>query len=201
MPRRRYLATKRAFDLGVCLIALPLLLPVFLLCWLAVRIDSPGPATFTQLRTGRHGKRFHMYKFRTMVQNAEELKASLAHLNVLPWPDFKIIDDPRITRVGRFLRKTSLDELPQVINIIKGDMSLVGPRPTSFAPDTYALWHTRRLEVRPGVTGLWQIRGRNSTTFDERLRLDVQYINHMCLPLDLEILGHTAAAVFKRSGA
>lgn len=203
MPRatRKYLVTKRIFDLVVCLLLAPVVLPVLALCALAVRLDSPGPIVFTQLRTGRHGARFRMYKFRTMVENAEELKTQLAHLNVLPPPDFKIPDDPRITRVGRFLRKTSLDELPQILNVVKGEMSLVGPRPTSFAPSTYDLWHTHRLEVTPGITGLWQVKGRNEMTFDERLRLDIQYIRGMSFGLDLKILSLTMAAVVNRSGA
>ncbi len=198
---RSYLWSKRAFDLVFCLLALPFVLPVLLLCALAVRIDTPGPVVFTQSRTGRHGRRFRMFKFRTMVQNAEELKASLQHLNILPAPDFKIIDDPRITRVGRFLRKTSLDELPQIINVLRGEMSLVGPRPTSFAATTYDLWHTSRLEVVPGITGLWQVKGRNNTTFDERLRLDIEYIRRMSLRLDLKILLMTVGSVFSRAGA
>jgi lipopolysaccharide/colanic/teichoic acid biosynthesis glycosyltransferase len=129
------------------------------------------------------------------------MKTALAHLNMLPAPDFKIIDDPRITRVGRFLRRTSLDELPQLLNVIKGDMSLVGPRPTSFTPDTYSLWHTERLEVPPGITGLWQVRGRNATTFDERLRLDIEYMREMSFWLDLKILFLTITSVFRGSGA
>ncbi|MBD0317247.1 MAG: sugar transferase [Thermoleophilia bacterium] len=203
MPRarRRYFWAKRVFDLFACLLLLPLAAPLLLLCALAVRLDSPGPIFFTQQRTGRHGTRFKMYKFRTMVRDAEELKASLAHLNVLPPPDFKIIDDPRITRVGKLLRKTSLDELPQLINVLRGEMSLVGPRPTSFAPSTYDLWHTQRLEVRPGITGLWQVTGRNDTTFDERLRLDIRYIENMSLRTDLRILSWTALSVVRRAGA
>ena len=201
ISRRRYLPLKRALDLAVSLALLPLVLPVLALCALAIRLDSPGPIAFTQLRTGRHGVRFRMLKFRTMVRNAEELKASLQHLNLLPPPDFKIIDDPRITRVGRFLRKTSLDELPQIFNVIRGNMSLVGPRPTSFAASTYELWHTERLEVTPGITGLWQIRGRNSMTFDERLRLDVDYVRNMSLALDLKILSQTVTSVVAGAGA
>lgn len=200
-PRTWYQRSKRAVDLTGALLLLPLALPVLLLCAVAIRLDSPGAAVFTQLRTGRDGRRFRMYKFRTMVDNAEELKEELAHLNILPPPDFKIIDDPRITRVGRILRATSLDELPQLLNVLKGDMSLVGPRPTSFGSDTYSLWHTTRLEVRPGITGLWQVRGRNSTTFDERLRLDIQYVRSMSLALDFRILWWTLASVLKRSGA
>jgi len=142
-----------------------------------------------------------MLKFRTMVQNAEELKASLQHLNILPPPDFKIIDDPRITRVGKFLRKTSLDELPQILNVIRGDMSLVGPRPTSFAASTYDLWHTERLEVKPGITGLWQVNGRNSMTFDERLRLDIDYVRNMSFALDVKILAQTVTSVASGAGA
>jgi lipopolysaccharide/colanic/teichoic acid biosynthesis glycosyltransferase len=141
-----------------------------------------------------------MYKFRTMVENAEELKASLAHLNILPPPDFKVIDDPRITRVGRILRKTSLDELPQLLNVLRGEMTLVGPRPTSFAPHTYQLWHTERLELTPGLTGLWQIKARADSTFDERLRLDIEYLDKVSPWLDLRILAMTALAVIKRSG-
>ncbi|HET7743266.1 MAG TPA: sugar transferase [Gaiellaceae bacterium] len=199
--RRRYRFVKRAFDLAVGLLSLVIVLPVFAICALAIRLDSPGNVIFAQMRTGRDGRPFRMYKFRTMVSNAEELKSTLAHLNVLPPPDFKIINDPRITRVGRFLRKTSLDELPQVINLIKGEMSLVGPRPTSFAPSTYDLWHTRRLEVTPGITGLWQVDGRNETTFDERLRLDIEYIETMSFVVDLKILWRTLPAVFKGEGA
>jgi lipopolysaccharide/colanic/teichoic acid biosynthesis glycosyltransferase len=205
MPDRRtrsgYHRVKRVVDLLVCVAAAPVLVPLFLLCVVAIRLDTPGRALFTQLRTGQDGRRFRMYKFRTMVANAEELKAELAHLNILPPPDFKIIDDPRITRVGRFLRKTSLDELPQVLNVVKGDMTLIGPRPTSFSASTYDVWHSARLEARPGITGLWQVKGRNVTTFDERLRLDVEYIRTMSPWLDLKIALLTVAAVFKRSGA
>ena len=197
----RQLRFKRVFDLTVCVLLLPMALLVMALIALAIRIDSPGPIVFVQLRTGRDGRRFKMYKFRTMVQNAEELKASLQHLNILPPPDFKIINDPRITRVGRFLRRTSLDELPQLVNVLLGDMSLVGPRPTSFHSSTYSLWHTRRLEAPPGITGLWQVTGRNAMTFDERLRLDIFYIEHRSFLLDLKILFQTFTTVLGRSGA
>ena len=129
------------------------------------------------------------------------MKEDLQHLNELSFPDFKISDDPRITRVGRFLRKTSLDELPQLFNVLKGDMSLVGPRPTSFGVETYSLWHTARLDVKPGITGLWQILGRSSIDFDERLRLDIAYIRNRCLTLDIKILFRTIGSVLKRNGA
>lgn len=199
--RRRYVIAKRAFDLGICIVLLPTILVVLTACAIAIRIDSPGPIVFRQERTGRHGRRFGMYKFRTMVANAEALKADLRHLSIVPAPDFKILDDPRITRVGRFLRKTSLDELVQLLNVVRGEMSLVGPRPTSFAASTYDLWHTERLEVLPGITGLWQVLGRNAATFDERLRLDIAYIDRMSFHLDLWILMRTALAVVRRSGA
>ena len=199
--KRRNLTAKRLLDLAVCVAALPIGLPLLALCAIAIRLDGPGPVLFMQQRTGQHGIRFGMFKFRTMVHNAEELKASLAHLNILPPPDFKIIDDPRITRVGKFLRKTSLDELPQILNVLRGEMSLVGPRPTSFAASTYSLWHTERLEAKPGITGLWQILGRNELTFDERLRFDVAYIERGSLLMDLRIILLTAGAVLRRSGA
>lgn len=198
---RRAGGIKRAMDLGITLAVMPLLLPILGIVALAVRLDSPGPILFRQQRTGRHGVRFGMFKFRTMVENAEELKASLAHLNILPPPDFKIIDDPRITRVGKVLRATSLDELPQVFNVLRGEMSLVGPRPTSFAASTYQLWHAERLEVVPGITGLWQVYGRNESTFDERLRLDVEYIQNQSAWLDLKIMFWTVGSVVRRSGA
>jgi len=179
----------------------PLIVPLLLLVALLVYIDSPGKVLFTQLRTGKGGRRFKMYKFRTMVPNAEELKIKYAHLNELTWPDFKITNDPRITRVGKILRKTSLDELPQLLNVLIGDMSLVGPRPTSFAPETYRLWHTERLEVVPGITGLWQISGRSNLDFDQRLKLDIAYIERQSLWMDFCIIFHTVAQVFIGEGA
>jgi lipopolysaccharide/colanic/teichoic acid biosynthesis glycosyltransferase len=196
-----YRVAKRTLDIVVALFALPLAVPILALCALAVRLDSEGAAFFSQLRTGLGGRRFKMYKLRTMVHNAGELKEKYLHLNELTWPDFKITDDPRVTRVGRFLRKTSLDELPQLFNVLMGDMSLVGPRPTSFSADTYSLWHTARLDVKPGLTGLWQISGRNEIDFDERLRLDIAYIRHRSFAVDLAILLGTFSAVFTGRGA
>jgi lipopolysaccharide/colanic/teichoic acid biosynthesis glycosyltransferase len=197
-----YFSAKRVMDLTLILLAMPILLPVFVLIALLIKIESPdGPVIFAQSRTGKGGKRFKMYKFRSMVPNAEELKKELAHLNELKWPDFKITNDPRVTRIGNILRRTSLDELPQLLNVIRGDMSLVGPRPTSFASDTYDLWQTVRLEVVPGLTGLWQIIGRGETEFYERLRLDIMYIKHRCIRLDIEILFRTVLAVIAQRGA
>ena len=174
LTSNQYRIAKRIMDLGIVLIASPVWGPLLAIIAALIKITSPdGPVIFIQPRTGRGGKRFNMYKFRTMVPNAEELKQKYAHLNELQWPDFKITNDPRILKIGRILRKTSLDELPQLINVLKGDMSLVGPRPTSFSAETYQLWHTERLDVLPGITGLWQVIGRGSVEFDERLRMDI----------------------------
>jgi lipopolysaccharide/colanic/teichoic acid biosynthesis glycosyltransferase len=197
-----YLLAKRIMDLFLVVITIPLWLPLNGIIALIIYITSPGaPVMFKQLRTGKGGRRFSMYKFRTMVLDAEELKPRYAHLNELQWPDFKITNDPRITRVGKFLRRTSLDELPQLFNVLQGEMSLVGPRPTSFGPETYKLWHTSRLDVMPGLTGLWQIMGRAELEFDDRLRLDIAYIERASLWLDLVILLRTVTAVFQSRGA
>ncbi len=199
---RSYLLTKRMMDLLIVLLASPLWLPTLVIIHLAIAVTSPGASpAFTQLRTGMGGKRFLMYKFRTMVPNAEELKVKYAYLNELQWPDFKITNDPRVTKIGKFLRKTSLDELPQLINVLKGEMSLVGPRPTSFGSETYKLWHTERLDVMPGMTGLWQIVGRAQLEFDDRLRLDIAYMERAGLWFDINILFRTIIAVFKQRGA
>jgi lipopolysaccharide/colanic/teichoic acid biosynthesis glycosyltransferase len=197
-----YFFLKRVMDLTIVFLAMPLWGPLFLTIALIIRVTSPGaPALFTQLRTGKGGRRFRMYKFRSMVPNAEELKKTYMHLNELQWPDFKITNDPRVTKIGKVLRKTSLDELPQLLNIIKGEMSLVGPRPTSFGSETYKLWQTERLDVIPGITGLWQIIGRAQLEFDDRLRLDIAYIERASIWLDINILFRTVFAVFKQRGA
>jgi len=207
-PRKRivtgkaYFQAKRLMDIVLVVATAPIWLLVIAVISLLILITSPGaPVIFTQLRTGKGGARFKMYKFRSMVPNAETMKAELAHLNELQWPDFKITNDPRITRVGKFLRKTSLDELPQLFNVLNGEMSLVGPRPTSFSSETYKLWHTERLDVLPGLTGLWQIVGRARLEFDDRLRLDIAYIDRASLWLDINILFQTVLAVFQSRGA
>ena len=199
--RRGYAIAKRLLDFTLALLLLPFVLPVMAVCAALIWIENPGPIMFSRMRTGRGGTPFKMFKFRTMVKNAEELKEQYAHLNEHTWPDFKITNDPRVTRVGRILRKTSLDELPQIFNVLLGDMSLVGPRPTSFAVDTYSLWHTERLEVLPGITGLWQVSGRAEVDFDERIRLDVEYIENQSLSLDIKILFSTLFVVFQSRGA
>lgn len=201
---RSYLFSKRAFDLLVVTLSSPFWLPVMLMVMAVVWLSSPGdPVFFFQNRTGRGGKRFRMMKFRSMVPNADALKGTLAKLNEkgeLAGP-LKLENDPRVTRIGRILRKTSLDELPQVLNVIVGDMSLVGPRPTSWSPESYKLWHTERLDVQPGITGLWQICGRGSEDFDDWLKWDIRYIEKRSFSFDLMILIRTLMVVFKQRGA
>jgi lipopolysaccharide/colanic/teichoic acid biosynthesis glycosyltransferase len=202
LSEQQYLSTKRLLDLGLITLSAPFLIVVGLLCALLIKLESPkSPVLFLQKRTGKDGERFHIYKFRTMVPDAEELKAQLAYKNELSYPDFKITHDPRITKIGNFLRKSSLDELPQLINVLRGDMSLVGPRPTSFKPETYKLWHTERLDVSPGLTGLWQVIGRGSMEFDDRVKLDIAYIHNRCLTFDILILFYTIWVVGKQKGA
>ena len=196
-----YSAKKRALDLAVCLVFLPIALPILLVCALLVKLTSKGPVLFVQQRTGLGGNRFKIMKFRTMVPGAAKMKEGLESENLMGGPDFKLANDPRVTRVGTFLRKTSLDEAPQLWNILRGDMSLVGPRPTSFSAQTYDLWHTERLEVMPGLTGLWQIAGRGEIDFDDRVRLDIAYVRNRSLHLDLSILLRTIPAVLSQRGA
>ncbi len=198
---RAYPIKKRALDLILCVLALPVALPILAACALAVRLTSRGPVFFVQERTGFAGHRFKMLKFRTMIVGASEMKEELADANVMGGPDFKLTDDPRVTKVGHFLRRTSLDEAPQLWNILRGDMSLVGPRPTSFSADTYELWHTERLDVVPGLTGLWQVRGRGDIDFDERVRLDIAYVRNRSIALDISILLRTIPAVLSQRGA
>jgi lipopolysaccharide/colanic/teichoic acid biosynthesis glycosyltransferase len=196
-----YRYAKRSLDILLVLLSLPFVVPVMCLVALSIKVSGwDNPVWFTQMRTGRDGRTFRMYKFATMVRDAEALKAQLQHLNVLPPPDFKIPNDPRITPVGKVLRQTSLDELPQLLNVLLGHMSLVGPRPTSFGPATWSPWHTERLDVRPGLTGLWQIRGRGEITFDERVRLDIAYVREMSLRMDVGILLATSVSVLARKG-
>lgn len=196
-----YEIVKRAADLVLCSLLLPVALPVIGLAAAAVWLTDRGPIFFMQERTGRGGRRFPMYKIRTMVTNAADMKEELAHLNSRTGPDFKIVDDPRVTKVGKFLRRSSIDELPQIFSVLRGDMSLVGPRPTSFSPDTYTLWHTERLEVPPGITGLWQVESRGAADFDERVRLDIDYVRRRSLALDAWILLRTMGPVFSGKGA
>lgn len=195
------LIAKRVLDVVIVLLVLIPVLPVMAICALLVRLEDGGPILIAQPRTGKGGRRFRMFKFRTMVTNAEELKEQYRHLNELNWPDFKITNDPRITRIGKILRKTSLDEFPQLFNVLKGEMSLVGPRPTSFDSSTYELWQTERLEVLPGITGFWQIKGRGQVEFDQRSRMDIDYVQAQSVWCDIWTLLKTIPAVLYRRGA
>ncbi len=193
---------KRAFDLSVSFAALALLSPLMALISLLVKTTSPGPVLFKQERVGLNGRRFLCLKFRTMVQNAEELKGDLEHLNEVSGPVFKIRNDPRVTPIGRVLRKISLDELPQLWNVLLGEMSLVGPRPPIPGEvEKYQRWQRRRLSMRPGITCLWQISGRSELDFDTWMKLDLQYIDHWSLALDFIILIKTVPAVLSARGA
>ncbi|MGH9507531.1 MAG: sugar transferase [Terriglobales bacterium] len=191
----------RALDRAVCLLAGLPALAVVAACACAIRLDSPGPALFSQPRTGRGGQRFRLWKLRTMVADAESLKPALRARSEVDWPDFKLSHDPRITRVGAWLRRTSLDELPQLWNVWRGEMSLVGPRPTSFAAATYEPWQAERLEVLPGLTGLWQVLARGRCSFAQRSRLDIIYVRSRSLGLNLRILAATALSVLRDEGA
>ena len=199
--QRRYERVKRAFDVGLSLFALPFALTLMSVVCMLIWLTDGRPILFAQNRTGRAGRRFKFYKFRTMVKNATELKGQLMHQNDLSGPDFKIAKDPRVTRLGEVLRKYSLDELPQIFNVLKGDMSLVGPRPTSFQASSYDRWHTERLEVVPGISGLWQVSGRSEVDFDERVRLDIEYVERRSLHFDMWILIRTVKAVLRARGA
>lgn len=198
---RLYMVAKRAVDITMSATLLVITSPVAAALAVAIKVHDGGPVIFCQERTGRDGRRFRMFKFRSMHPNAEQMKAELRHLSTVAWPDFKLDNDPRTTPVGRFMRATYLDEIPQLLNVLRGEMSLVGPRPTSYKPSTYSVWHTERLDAKPGVTGLWQIkRSLDETSFDERLRMDVHYIRNRSLRGDLAILFGTLGVSLKRSG-
>ena len=202
-PWHSYNSTlKRWLDVFLAGLILLATLPIWLIIVVAIRLDSPGPAIFVQERVGHRGRRFRFYKFRSMSNGAHQLKADLSHLNEMDGPVFKIAEDPRVTRLGRFLRRTSMDELPQLVNVVRGDMSLVGPRPLPLA-ETRELTgvHRRRLSLRPGITCLWQISGRNDLGFDEWMALDLQYVDHWSLSLDFAILLRTLPALISRRGA
>lgn len=196
------LMLKRTIDFTAALIGLIFAAPLMALIALAIKLESSGEAIFTQERIGKGGNPFKIYKFRSMVQDAEAKKADLADLNEADGPLFKMKDDPRRTRVGRFIRRLSFDELPQLYNVLKGDMSLIGPRPNIPAEvEQYQTWHRRRLEVVPGMTGLWAVSGRSELTFDEIILLDIYYIENWSLSLDLKILLQTVPRVLVGSGA
>lgn len=197
-----YWATKRAIDIVVASIALALLaVPLLLIALIIWLDDTSAPILFRQRRTGLGGRPIRLLKFRTMVKNADELKERLRDQSLVPWPDFRMLNDPRVTRVGRILRKTSLDELPQFVNVLRGDMALVGPRPTSFSANTYDLWQTGRLDYRPGITGPWQVHGRDAMDFEERCRLEITFFRRHSILAEIGLMFATVPALFRRPGA
>jgi lipopolysaccharide/colanic/teichoic acid biosynthesis glycosyltransferase len=192
---------RRAGDLVVLTLIAPIVVPVVALLAIAVRLDSPGPAFVRITRLGRDGRPFGLLKLRSMSRDAEAMKEALRHLNTMAWPDFKIADDPRVTRLGRVLRKSSLDELPQLYNVLRGEMTLVGPRPCSVKLTDYDLWQSERLDVTPGLVGRWQAEGRGSMDFAERCRLDIHQARSTSIRVNLRLLVATARSVFTSKGA
>jgi exopolysaccharide biosynthesis polyprenyl glycosylphosphotransferase len=202
LTRQGVLAAKRVLDILGASLLLVITLPLFLGIGLVIKLTSRGPIIFRQERAGFHGRRFWMYKFRTMVEGAEQMRDEVAHLNRMTGPVFKVPDDPRLIAVGRGLRKVSLDELPQLLNVLKGEMSLVGPRPLPlYEASRLKGAQRRRLAMRPGITGLWQVSGRNSVDFDGWMQLDLFYIDRWSLGLDLKILLRTIPVVLRGEGA
>jgi len=193
---------KRLLDIACSFLLLVISIPLFFIIAILIKIDSKGPVFFLQKRCGRNRKEFFMYKFRTMVKDAEFLKKELK--SEMDGPMFKMKNDPRVTQTGKFLRKWSLDELPQLLNVLKGDMSLVGPRPLAneeMAGDNNNTWREIRLSVKPGVTGLWQIMGRTSGKFSDWVNYDIEYVQKRSLVMDLKILIMTAITVLRNTGA
>jgi lipopolysaccharide/colanic/teichoic acid biosynthesis glycosyltransferase len=196
-----YRAIKRAIDVVVAGLLLFLLAPAMGLIALLIRLDDPkAPILFRQRRCGLGGRSFWLFKFRTMVRDADARKEELRARSVVAWPDFRVVDDPRVTPLGRVLRRTSLDELPQLLNVLRGEMTLVGPRPTSFAADTYTLWQTGRLDFRPGLSGPWQVDGRDSMDFVDRCRLEIAFFARPSLRREMWLLVRTVGTVVRRTG-
>ena len=188
---------KRLIDIICSFMGLLALSPLFIIIAIIIKFTSKGPVFFSQKRVGKYGREFDMYKFRSMVVNAEELKEKLANQNEMSGPMFKMKDDPRVTKVGKFIRKTSIDELPQLWNVLKGDMSLVGPRPS--LPKEVAQfedWMHRRLEVKPGLTCYWQVSGRNNIDFEDWMKLDIRYVEERNLWIDIKLILKTVSVLF-----
>jgi exopolysaccharide biosynthesis polyprenyl glycosylphosphotransferase len=198
----RHLFAKRVMDIGLAIVGIILGLPIFLVAALSIKITSKGPVIFKQERVGRNSRKFVLLKFRTMYSGADTLRVEMEAKNELDGPAFKMKKDPRVTPVGRFLRKLSIDELPQFFNILAGQMSLVGPRalPT-YEVEKIDMWQRRRLSMRPGLTGLWQVKGRNKIDFNNWMKLDLEYLDNWCLWLDIKILAKTIPAVLFGRGA
>lgn len=192
-----YSLTKRVIDVLGSMIGIILLSPIFFVVAVLIKIDSKGSVIFSQTRVGKNGKEFKMYKFRSMVVNAEELKKKLLAQNEMSGPMFKMKDDPRITKIGKFIRKTSIDELPQLINVLKGEMSLVGPRPSlPKEVEKFEPWMRKRLEVKPGLTCYWQVSGRNNIDFNDWMKLDIKYVEERNIYTDIKLIFKTFFVLF-----
>lgn len=192
-----YEVIKRLIDVVCSFLGVLVLSPLFIIIAIIIKTTSKGPVFFSQKRVGKNGKEFDMYKFRSMVVNAEELKEKLAAQNEMSGPMFKMKDDPRVTKVGKFIRKTSIDELPQLWNVLKGDMSLVGPRPS--LPKEVAQfedWMYKRLEVKPGLTCYWQVSGRNNIDFEDWMKLDIKYVDERSTWIDIKLIFKTVGVLF-----
>jgi exopolysaccharide biosynthesis polyprenyl glycosylphosphotransferase len=192
-----YKYSKRLLDIICSLLGLIILSPILLIVAILIKLESKGPVIFSQKRVGLNENEFKMYKFRSMVENAEELKEKLAKQNEMSGPMFKMKEDPRVTKVGKFIRKTSIDELPQLINVLKGDMSLVGPRPSlPKEVEKFESWMLDRLSVKPGLTCYWQVSGRNNIDFQDWMKLDLQYVEDRSFLLDLKLIFKTFFVLF-----
>lgn len=193
----RYEFIKRLIDIIVSSLGLVILSPILLIVVISIKLESKGPIFFSQKRIGINGNEFNMFKFRSMVVNAEELKEKLASKNEMSGPMFKMKDDPRITKVGKFIRKTSIDEIPQLFNVLKGEMSLVGPRPSlPNEVKEFEEWMLKRLEVKPGLTCYWQVMGRSNIEFEEWMKLDVRYVNERNTWIDIKLIFKTFFVLF-----
>lgn len=199
---RNYLVIKRCFDIGASMMGMVLLFPLFIFIAIIIKLDSKGPVLFSQTRVGENGKTFKMFKFRSMQVGSEDLLNVLKEINEADGPVFKIKNDPRITRLGTFLRRTSMDELPQLVNVLKGEMSFVGPRPPlPCEVDQYTPYQRQRLTVKPGLTCYWQIRGRSNLSFDEWVDLDLEYIGRRNVALDISLILMTIPVILTGKGA
>ena len=198
-----YISVKRIIDVIISTIGLIVLSPIFLILAIIIKLDSKGPVFFAHTRYGKDGKKFKMYKFRTMYENAQDMINDFTPEQMKEWKEnFKLQDDPRITKVGKFLRKTSLDELPQIVNIINGDLSIIGPRPVIEEElEKYGDNKEKFLSVTPGLTGYWQANGRSSTTYEQRMEMELYYIDNISPKLDVKIFFKTIESVIKKEGA
>lgn len=201
--KKIYLIIKRVIDIILSILGLIVLSPFFLLIAIAIKIDSKGPIFFAHKRIGKNGKTIKIYKFRTMCQNAEDMIKDFNEEQQREFKEnYKLTNDPRITKVGNFLRKTSLDELPQILNILKGELSIIGPRPiVDDELEKYGMKKDKFLSVTPGLTGYWQANGRSNTTYEERMQMELYYVENMSLWLDIKIFFKTIIVVFKKEGA